>query len=452
MKSFKIFLILFLSVAAVQGQNISGTVLEAETNRPLDNVTVYFEKGKIGTVTNEKGEFVLKLPSAMKPTDTLRFSMVGYRTEGMPLSVLQKNNYFVLLAKKTEILSEVQVKANRLQKELPFKKLASLKRGVYHFGSVLIGNQIYVVGGDESSVDKAPKRAMDETSMQANPTLQDFLKKASSNLTFDGFSGKLQIYDIDSNKWVASKLKLQKRAYHQVLFISPSLYILGGKTLSGDRIHEYLDNQIEVLNLKTGQIVVDNINPHQAVNSAAFAYQGNLVVMGGSVKQENDGTKVFTDRSHLYNITTGYWYALLKMNRPKEVCGVLVHNRVYLIGGFANEALKEIESYDFTSGEWHKEGDLFEGMEFPALAGKGNMIYIFQQGKLLTYDVKTRKLTEYKIDLELKGARMHCYQNKLYIVGGSEAGMYTKTASTGVYSVDLDAFANTRVVRMKWME
>ena len=51
---------------------------------------------------------------------------------------------------------------------------------------------------------------------------------------------------------------------------------------------ENLDDKIEILNLNTKQIVIDNTNPHQAVNFEAFSYKDNIIVMGGSVKQKNN--------------------------------------------------------------------------------------------------------------------------------------------------------------------
>mgnify|MGYP000867150210 CR=1 FL=1 len=223
------------------------------------------------------------------------------------------------------------------------------------------------------------------------------------------------------------------------------LYVFGGKTLSTNRKREYLDDKIEVFDLKTQQIIIDNTNSHQAINFAAFAYQDNIIVMGGSIKLKNNGEKIYSDKSHLYNITSGYWYELPKMTKAKEVNGIIIKSKTYLIGGFNNYPLTEIESYDLITEKWEKEGDLFYGIENPALTYHNDTIYIFNEDKIMTYNIKTRILNEYKIDLNIKNAQIHYYKNNLYIVGGIIEDYYSKTPSSGLYSINLNEFYKTKI-------
>ena len=53
---------LFFSQLLV-AQNFIGIVLDSDTNEPIENVTVYFERETKGTTTNSFGKFNLKTNS-----------------------------------------------------------------------------------------------------------------------------------------------------------------------------------------------------------------------------------------------------------------------------------------------------------------------------------------------------------------------------------------------------
>lgn len=446
----KLTLILFLFTFTLTGQNIKGTILDKETNKPLAFVNVYFKKEKTGTISNEKGKFNLKLQSKIKQTDTIRFSLIGYHPKEYTLLKLNEENFIVSLSIKTENLSEITVTSkHKLNAQIYFKKLTSLEKGIYSFGSTIIDDKIYLIGGDESFLEDTTKKIIDEVNSYPNPTLQDMINESKSNFSWEKYSGKLQTYNIVNNTWQSSNLKFRKRAYHKIIYCNDKLFVLGGKTLSPNRKFEYLDDKIEELNVNTQQIIVDNTNPHQAINFTAFAYQDNIIVMGGSVKLKNNGEKIYTDKSHIYNITSGYWYELLKMTKPKEVNGLIIDDKVYLIGGFNKFPLKEIESYDLITKTWKNEGDLFYGIENLALTYHKNIIYIFNDSKILTYNIETKTLHEFRIELNLKNSEILYYQNHLYILGGFKEDDYTKSPSSGLFSIHLNEFAKTKIINSK---
>ena len=171
--------------------------------------------------------------------------------------------------------------------------------------------------------------------------------------------------------------------------------------------------------------------------------------MGGSTSKNKKGEKVYTDASHIYNITSGHWYGLPKMETAKETQGVISDDIIYLIGGYNEKALNVIESYSIKTGTWKTEGTLFNEMERPALAIHEQIIYIFNDGRLLTYDTSTNLLEAYKINLDLKQPKMHYHQNKLYIIGGYLLNDYSKRASSSLYVIDLDEFDKAKPIDSK---
>lgn len=92
---------------------------------------------------------------------------------------------------------------------------------------------------------------------------------------------------------------------------------------------------------------------------------------------------------------------------------------------------------------------LFYGIENPALASNDNIIYIFNDDKIMTYNIETKILHEYRIDLNLKNSQIFCYGNNLYILGGSIESDYKKSPSSKLYSIDLNEFSVTKSIHSK---
>ena len=361
----KLIIILFLSTVSLFSQNINGIVFDLENKTPLENVSLYFKNGK-GTVTNAKGEFEIRLE--MNKADSIRFSHIGYSTKHLTFTQLKATNFKVFLSKKVEQLDNVNVYNKKsLKSKITFKKMASLKKAVHSFGSQIIDNKIYLISGNNSYLEDTGKKAFLEVQSIAESKISDFLKRLAVNPNTELYSSDLQVYNIENNSWKTSKLKFRKRAYHNINYLNDYIYILGGKRLSINRKKEYLDETIEVYNLKTNSLIVDHTNPHQAVNFASFTFNNNLIVMGGSVKLKANGEKVYTNKSHLFDIKSGYWYELKSMSVAKEVKGLLINNIVYLIGGYNEKPLTEIETYNINKGTWENEGHLFKGIAYPSL-------------------------------------------------------------------------------------
>ncbi len=258
------------------------------------------------------------------------------------------------------------------------------------------------------------------------------------------FEGNLFIYDSKTDSWEKSNQKFKKRAYHSANFYNNTLYVLGGKRTPLNKRREYLDNEIEVFDLKTNTLAIDKTNPHQAVNAASFTYNDNIIIMGGSIKSTESGIKTFTDKVHLYNLTSGLWYELAKMPVAQEVKGVLIGDKIFTIGNVNKKSFSDIQSFDLTNESWKHEATLFCQLENPAITYNDDTIYMFENGKLFLYNIKSKLIKEYSINLEIKSAAMHFINDKLYIIGGYDFTNYRTSPSSKTYSISLDEFDTTR--------
>jgi hypothetical protein len=137
------------------------------------------------------------------------------------------------------------------------------------------------------------------------------------------------------------------------------------------------------------------------------------------------------------------------MPLAKEVKGVLIDNKIYTFGGFNKKPLTAIESFDLITGKWQKEGELFTGLSKPAITHADNIVYLFEDGKLVTYNIKTKELKQYAIELFLNASGLHYSESKLYIVGGFKDEDYSILPSNELFRIDLNQFEITKANKSK---
>lgn len=425
---------------------ISGRVLDAQTNLPLSGVNVYINQHQGLTTTNSDGEYTFLESFFLNSNDSIHFSHIGYFTKKVTKEDLQNDNFVVSLVLNIQKLSEISVVGGKtyLKFFLDYEKMASMPDGLSAFGSTLHNNKLYVTGGDATyAVSVRVKGIIKNEIDDDNEDLQ--IKSITSD-----YSNKLYIYDTNSNLWEKCEIKLDKRAYHATHSYNGKLFILGGKRLSINRKIEYLNEKIEMLDLTSGKLAVEqHTNPHEAANFASFIFGDHLIVMGGSVAKSGSGRKIYSKKTHSFNLKTGYWYELPDMPTAKETNGIIVGKTIYLFGGQKEQDLKDIETYDVECGNWDTAGKLEFPVEYASAATDGRVIYVLGSGKIQVYNIETQEIKAYRIDLPTYGGRMFYVKNKLYILGGK---MISKgdieeerenNASSHLYCVSLDEFKKT---------
>ncbi|KIO52774.1 Kelch repeat-containing protein [Flavobacterium hibernum] len=446
MKKLLLFFVLcpLLSIA----QNINGSVVSQRNNLPVENTNIYALSSKVGTITNQDGQFSLKLLTKFKDDEILEFSHIGYITARFTLNYLTKHNYKIFLEEEVQNLSGVTITATKkLKLKLGFKQLNSMKSPISAFGSFLKDDKMYLVGGDASYETDLFEKYRAE---RADADLFNFLK-VGNDAYVQFYKRDLCIYDFKTDTWELQKLDLEKRAYHNIHFYDNAIYILGGKKIliNKSTTWEYIQDKIEVLNLTNQSIQIDKTNPHQAANFASFSYKDNIIVMGGYLRTAENGVKDFTSKIHLYNITSGYWYEFGNLPTPRETTGVMIGDQIYLIGGNDGKPITKIQSFDINTQIWQTEAELFSDFERPAITHHDDIIYFFENQKMCTYNLKTKQLKEYEIELGYKYSTMYFYNHKLYIFGGRTENEYSKISSSKVFSVDIGEFKNTIPTRTK---
>ena len=86
MKTHRFFFLIFMLIveqlcSAQEPITITGKVTDADNGRAMCAVSIMADDGHTGTVTNEDGLFILKVPTS---TQTINFSHLGYKTRSIP--------------------------------------------------------------------------------------------------------------------------------------------------------------------------------------------------------------------------------------------------------------------------------------------------------------------------------------------------------------------------------
>ncbi|SDE95658.1 CarboxypepD_reg-like domain-containing protein [Pricia antarctica] len=99
-----IVFLLFISIA-VQSQNLSSTIIDSVTKKPVPYATVQLNNR--GMITNEEGRFKFSFDSTIRKIDTLYISSIGYESIGKPIG--EFTDSIIVLRPKAIELREVIV-------------------------------------------------------------------------------------------------------------------------------------------------------------------------------------------------------------------------------------------------------------------------------------------------------------------------------------------------------
>ena len=441
MKKTLILIVLSFTTTLFYGQTYTVKVLDSKTDAPISKA--HLTLGKEVYLTNLEG--IVRVPKSK--SKRLEVSHIKYHSKHIQLT---KNvTVIIYLTEKQSQLDEVVITSkSALKRFIHFTELPQIPKRIHSFGSVLLEDKLLTFGGDASDVQFSNRKGLSELLDSNENNILTFLTR-NKQINFYKYRDKVFVYDFKNKSWEKSVLKPKSRAYHKAVKHNKKVYLLGGKRLTRTKKKEYLMPLIEVVNTENNSIKVDEMNPHQGVNFESLVFEDKLLVIGGSLKLKANGLKKYTDKIHFYDFKTGFWYLLTTMSKGKETRGIVVNNKLYLFGGYKDRKLTEIECFNLVTGKWTKEGELFTAMEKPAITKNGNMIYLFENNKIVTYNTQTKELDEYEIDLPLSFSEIHFKNEKLYIVGGTEIKEFENRPKRSFLEISLDEFENTKINKSK---
>lgn len=108
-KTSLFLIVIYFSIQSICAQSIKGIVLDANTNEPIESASVYFDGTTIGTSTNSKGNFEIRLAEGV--ISPLIISFLGYQK--VMLDEYQSSKFYkILLHEDLNTLDEVVISAD----------------------------------------------------------------------------------------------------------------------------------------------------------------------------------------------------------------------------------------------------------------------------------------------------------------------------------------------------
>lgn len=116
---------------------VSGIVKNQSNKKAVEFANVSVTGTNIGTVTNEDGEFTLKIKKSMK-TNTIAVSLIGYSNSYMNVAEENIDNAVILLKPKQNLLDEVVVEAS-VSRNIVAQAIRNIEKNYGNKPTLLVG-------------------------------------------------------------------------------------------------------------------------------------------------------------------------------------------------------------------------------------------------------------------------------------------------------------------------
>ncbi|SDS65391.1 CarboxypepD_reg-like domain-containing protein [Gillisia sp. Hel1_33_143] len=184
-----IFFLILFSTGFLQGQEILGNISDEKNNEPLPYVNIGIPNKNFGTVSDENGNFKLKLNSEIEENDTIVFSYIGYNSIKKLVSELKIQTNTLMMTPDDNNLGEVVFKTKKLKE----KRLGRTNKGL----GLMHWN--FYSSKEKDVDDRLSKEVGMNFKLRRNCRLENFNFAITSN-EFKSLKFRINIYDIKNDK------------------------------------------------------------------------------------------------------------------------------------------------------------------------------------------------------------------------------------------------------------
>jgi N-acetylneuraminic acid mutarotase len=259
-------------------------------------------------------------------------------------------------------------------------------------GVAILGDKIYVVGGESYEIKKTNVVEVYDISTNKWSTAAP-LPKGMNHIALspyngklygvggtheNGYSNKLYIYDPEQDKWSEGKSMPGARTALTVNFIDGKLYAVGGV----DDVHNVMNTNLvyDPANDSWTEMAPMPTSRHHPTSSVV---DGKLYVIGGRLlgngipRPINEGLSNLND-NEMYDPATNTWTILEQMPTKRSgLASASIGNNIYVFGGQkVNGTYGNTEIFDTINNNWTSDTPLPTprlGLEAIAI---GNDIYV----------------------------------------------------------------------------
>lgn len=185
-----------------------GKVIDREEKDVLPYSNIFIYRRNIGTVSNNDGEFVLKIPESMKH-DTVVVSCLGYRQYLQPISELTDQSYTIPLQPTSVQLKEVKVTVI-YPEEIISKILSKIQLNYPRDNEIMTSFYREVLKQDSKYIDVAEALMEIRKASYDNTFAQDKVKVIKGRKSLNVMPFKFVDFKIQGGPYYITKLDVVK--------------------------------------------------------------------------------------------------------------------------------------------------------------------------------------------------------------------------------------------------
>lgn len=213
----------------------------------------------------------------------------------------------------------------------------------YYFGSTVIGNNIYCVGGSTTNINECYDTTTNTWTTKKPSTYSRFGGTAQSlgnNIyVIGGNLTMIECYDAITDTWTIKKTSFLKREYLTSAIVGSNIYCIGGSDAVPYSRNECYDTITDTLTTKRNMITSRNRLTADVIN-------GKIYCVGG---RGNSSTDIF-GINECYDVASDSWEAKSPMPTKRHGhASCVIGNYIYCIGGDSSNAN---ERYNVTTNSW----------------------------------------------------------------------------------------------------
>ena len=167
--------------------------------------------------------------------------------------------------------------------------------------------------------------------------------------TQKGYVGDIEKFNTKTGKITLMKTKLYPRRYHTAEAHKGKIYITGGYGAKG------LVSLLEIYNPETDSVSEGTPLPTPRYFVSSVMVDGKMYVVGGS---KLGSGALFSSALEIYDVKKNTWTKGASMLLARQTDVVEKDGRIYAVGGYNENAVKNFEAYDIKKDKWIILSDL----------------------------------------------------------------------------------------------